>query len=272
MTRLFSLWLTAILAVPAFAADDGKWTTVKGRIVWDAVRGPAPVRAAIKPTRDEEVCAKDKDFKTEDWVISPKGGIKNVVVWLVPEPDAAWAAAIKAGKKKDLPAFDQKDIHPNLAKAPAAAASIDQPCCRFIPHIVTARAGQKMVIKNSAPVQHNAKWTSRNNDEFNPLIPAGQQFDVPTPLVMERSAIKIECSIHPWMSAYVWVFDHPYFAVTDEDGNFQIKDAPVLNGKLRLVAWEESGGLTDDWRLGQSIDVKAGTIDLKDMKLKMKPK
>ena len=232
--------------------DDGEGT--------NRVESASPaVRAAIKPTKDEEVCAKDKDFKTEDWVISPKGGIKNVVVWLAPEPDAAWAAAIKAGKKKTCRRSTRKTSTRTWPK-PASGTRRDRPAVLPV-HPTSFRPGpegQKMVIKNSAPVPHNAKWTSKNNDEFNPLIPAGAQFNVPTPLVAERYPIKIECSIHPWMKAYVWVFNHPYFAVTDDEGNFEIKDAPVLDGKLRLVAWHESGGLTDDWRLGRADRRQSG--------------
>ena len=116
---------------------------------------------------------------------------------------------------------------------------------------------------------HNAKWTSRENGEINPLVPAGAQFKVMAPLVAEHFPINIECSIHPWMKAYVWVFKHPYFAVTDDDGNFEIKNVPVLDGKLRIIAWQDngfSGGR--EGRMGQPITVKPGITDLKDIKFK----
>lgn len=265
MRKLFALAVFGLIPGAAvFAADEDKYTTVKGRIVWDESKGPPPARKEIKPTKDEEVCAKDKDFKTEDWVVNPKTkGIQNVVVWLAPEPPAG------GGKLRDLPSFEAKDIHPN-AKPAKDTVEIDQPCCRFIPHIVVAQAGQSMVIKNGAPVPHNAKWTSRENGEINPLIPPGGQYKVEKPLVSERFPINVECSIHPWMKAYVWVFAHPYFAVTDEEGNFEIKNVPVLAGKLRLVAWQDngfSGGR--EGRMGESIAVKAGATDLKDIKFRI---
>lgn len=255
----------AIAAEPVKeAAADGKWVTIKGRVVWDDANGAVPQRKPIQATKDQEVCAKDKEFLTEDWVVNPKNkGIQHVVVWLAPEPPAG------GGKLKDLPPFDKNDINPAVLKAMKPSVEIDQPCCRFIPHVVVAQEGQKMVIKNSAPVPHNAKWASRSNGEINPLIPGGGQFNVQDPLVAERFPITVECSIHPWMKAYVWVFKHPYFAVTDADGNFEIKDAPVLNGKLRLVMWHE-GGVAGDWRLGESVEVKPGTTDLKEVKLKNK--
>jgi hypothetical protein len=266
MRKLFALALLGL--IPAVAAHAADYTTIKGRIVWDSGKGAPPAQAAIKPTKDEEVCAKDKDFKTEDWIVNAKtNGIKNVVVWLAPEPDAATAAAIKAGTKKDVPSFAKKDIHPALAKPAKPAVEIDQPCCRFIPHIVLAQEGQDMIIKNSAPIPHNAKWTSRNNGEINPLLPSGAQHVVNN-LKAEKFPIEVACSIHPWMKAYVRVFDHPYFAVTDEDGNFQIKDAPVLGGKLRLFVWQESAGFSGgkEGRFGQTIEVKPGTTELKEIK------
>lgn len=266
MRKLFALALLGLIpGLAARAADEDKYTTVKGRFIWDDSRGAPPARKEIKATKDEEVCAKDKEFLTEDWIVNPKTkGIKNVVVWLAPEPPAG------GGKLKDLPPFDKKDIHPALAKPTKPAVEIDQPCCRFIPHVLAAQEGQDMLIKNSAPVPHNAKWTSRNNGEINPLIPAGGQFKVEKPLVAERFPINVECSIHPWMKAYVWVFAHPYFAVTDEDGNFEIKNVPVLNGNLRLVAWQEngfSGGR--EGRMGQPIKVTPKATALKEIKFRV---
>ena len=59
------------------------------------------------------------------------------------------------------------------------------------------------------------------------------------PLKAETPPIPFKCDIHPWMKGYVRVFDHPYFAVTDEDGKFEIKNAPA--GKWRIVYWHENG-------------------------------
>ena len=272
MRKLFALALVGLVpAVAIRAADEDKYVTIKGRIVWDDAKGPPPVRAVIKPTKDEEVCAKDKDFKTEDWVVSAKTkGIKNVVVWLSPEPDAAALAQIKAGKLRELVSFDKKDIHPAMAKPLKPSVEIDQPCCRFIPHVLAAQEGQDMIIKNSSSVPHNAKWSSGKNGDINPLMPAGGEFKIQAPLVADRFPINIECSIHPWMKAYVWVFSHPYFAVTDEDGNFEIKNAPVLGGKLRLMAWQDNGFSNGKaGRFGQTIEVKPGKIDLKEVKFKV---
>ena len=99
------------------AADDDKWVSVKGQIIWDVSKGAAPKQMPIKATKDEQVAAKDKEFLTEDYVVSAKtGGIKNVVIWLAPEPTAEQLAGLKSGKIKEFPSFKAADIHPALAK------------------------------------------------------------------------------------------------------------------------------------------------------------
>jgi hypothetical protein len=254
------------------AANGDKWVTIKGKIIWDAAKGAAPVRKDIMATKDEEVAAKDKDFKTEDWVVNKEnGGIQNVVIWIAPEPTGADLAALNkaiADKKSfKFPTFPAADLHPAVAKPPKDQVVIDQPCCRFIPHVLVAREGQEMLIKNSASVPHNAKWTSRDNGEINPLIPGGGEYKLEKPLVAERFPIEVACNIHPWMKAWVRVFDHPYFALTDKDGNFEIKNAPVMGGKLRMFIWQENGMHGgNDGRFGQTLEVKPGSMDLKEIK------
>lgn len=278
MKKMIALAVLALFpAVAVWAADDDKYVTIKGKIVWDAAKAPAPTRKPIKATKDEEVAAKDKDFNTEDWVVDAKtGGIKNVVVWVLPDVDGADVAALKTaitdGKSFVFKSFKPGDIHPALAKPAKKSVEIDQPCCRFIPHVLVAQAGQEMIIKNSAPVPHNAKWVSRNNGEINPLLPAGGQYKLDDPLKAERFPIEISCSIHPWMKGYVRVFDHPYFFLTGDDGAFEIKNVPVLKGKLRMFIWQENGlHKGNDGRYGEPIEVKPGTLDLKEIKFDTGP-
>ncbi len=269
MKRIFgAALLSAFAAVFAVQAEEpakvaGDWVTVKGKIVWDDAKGAVPKRTPIKADKDEDLAAKDPDFMTEDWVVNPKnGGIKNVVVWLAPEPTAAQLADLKAKKLKVFPSFAKADIHPALAKPAKDSVEIDQPCCRFIPHMTVAQEGQKLVIKNSSPVPHNAKYVGNENGEGNPLIPSGGAFTLPNPLAKEKYPIELTCSIHRWMKSYVRVFDHPYFAVTDADGNFEIKNAPAGAGKLRMFVWHESGfsgGAAGN--LGSTMVVKPGTMN-----------
>lgn len=252
----FSLFACALVVATnsAQAADDAKWATVKGQVVW---AGAVPEQPKIVPGVNKEVCAKDVEPLEEDYVINPKNkGLKNVFVWIRP---------VGAQKEDKFPA---NLINPALIKAMKPTVEIDQPCCRFIPHVLAAQAGQKMVIKNSAPIAHNAKWSSSNNGDVNPLIAAGGKYELEKALVFERSEIQLQCSLHSWMKSHVRVFDHPYFAVTDADGNFEIKDAPV--GNFSLYVNHPATGWKDGVKgnKGQPLEIKAGGTDTGKLEMK----
>ena len=113
---------------------------------------------------------------------------------------------------------------------------LDQPCCQFEPHIVCLREGQTLVVKNSGTIPHNTKIDSPgDNPSVNPLIPPGQSVSVPG-WKADYGPSMIGCSIHGWMSGYVRVFNHPYFAVTDEDGQFQDRERPGRQVQHRGLA------------------------------------
>jgi hypothetical protein len=241
-----------VKAVPAPPRHG--WAKLKGRVVWE---GAVPVQQKIVPSIDQKVCARDKRPLEEDYIVDAKTrGLKNILVWIQP-----------AGAQKGAP-FPPKLIHPALLKPAAPSVSIDTPCCRFIPHVLAAREGQVMVIKNSAPIKHNPKWESEKNDNINPLIAAGAQYKLKNPLVAEPGEISLSCSIHGWMKAHIRVFDHPYFAVTDADGNFEINDAPVGNFSL-FIHHPATGWLNGKaGRNGTPIVIKAGEQDLGTFKMK----
>ncbi len=227
------LWvcLTAFAAaaiLPSAAAQPAGWSTVKGQVVLKAGM-PVPARTPLAVNQDKAHCLSKGPILDETLIVNAKNrGIKNVVVWLRPNnviPKAALAP---------------NEIHPADANRKPAEVVIDQPCCMFTPRVTAARVGDTIVVKNPAPVPHNFFWTSSNNGDFNPNIPAKNQFKFPQPLVAESTPIPYKCSIHPWMSGVVRVFDHPYYAVTDDDGHFTIPNAP--QGMYRLVVWHESTG------------------------------
>jgi len=122
------------------------------------------------------------------------------------------------------------------------------------------REGQVLIAKNSAPMPHNFKWGGNpaKNPGNNVLIQAGGKLEIKD-LVADRFPVTVNCTLHPWMSAWVRVFDHPYYAVTDDSGNFEIKDAPA--GDYRLVVWHESVGWgTPGLKNGEPITIKAGGV------------
>jgi hypothetical protein len=91
------------------------------------------------------------------------------------------------------------------------------------------------------------------------VFPAGPGPQTFKGLKQQRLPIKLDCNIHFWMTANVGVFNHPYFAVTDAAGNFEIKDAP--EGPCRLMMWHDTGWVGGrDFNKGREITIKAGQV------------
>lgn len=237
------------------AKADEAWGTVKGQIVF---AGDAPAVAKVNVNKDEKHCLEKGDILSEAWVVNKDNkGVKWTLVWLSGEPKPA------PEKPAPLP------IHPNLKAVPEKPAELDQPCCVFIPHMLGVRQGQTVLIKNSAPVPHNINVTGnpKVNEGFNVLLPAGGEHKA-TKLKADRYPLTATCNIHPWMNARIAVFDHPYFAITDADGKFEIKDAPA--GEWRLKVWHESIGWRGgaDGKDGEKITIKKEGTDLGKLEIK----
>ena len=122
---------------------------------------------------------------------------------------------------------------------PPAPVTIDQRACTYIPRVVGARIGQVLEARNSDPLLHNVHSHSIGANTFNVGQPvAGLVFRVP--LKAETGMLRISCDVHRWMTTYVGVVDHPYFAVTGRDGRFTIAGVPT--GTYTLVSWHERYG------------------------------
>ncbi len=264
--RLFALAAAVVSAAAvltpagADAQPAGQWATVKGQVVLPA-NVPVPERKKLDVTQDKAHCLSKGDILDESVVVNPKNrGIKNVVVWLRPD------------NMNPKASFDKNQIDPADAKRKPAEVKIDQPCCMFVGRITVARVGDTIVVKNPAPVAHNFFWTSANNGEYNVTVAKESEWKMPQPLVAEPAPIQYKCTIHPWMSGYVRVFDHPYFAVTDEDGRFEIKNAPV--GKFRLVYWQETVGYKGGapGRFGEQVQINGPATELKPTDFDLTPK
>ena len=120
------------------------------------------------------------------------------------------------------------------------AAVLDQKGCIYEPHVMGLMKGQKLTIKTSDHTLHNIHSMSKVNSSFNFAMPeqmakAGLTKEVSFDKVEDPFIIK--CDVHPWMKSYVSVFDHPYFAVTDANGNFKIENVPP--GDYEIIAWQE---------------------------------
>jgi hypothetical protein len=228
------LALSAGIAVfgghPSHAADDDKnWGTIKGQIVWPGAKLPDQVEINVQ--KDQQHCLSKGKLFSDEWVVNKANkGVRWVFVWLAQEP---------ADAKKPIP------IHPSLKDIKDKKVTIDQPCCMFEPHALAVREGQVLIAKNSSPVAHNVNYGGHPtiNPGKNVLVAPGGEVEIDNLKADDRIPVSVACNIHGWMKAYVRVFNHPYYAVTDENGNFEIKNAPA--GDWRLKVWHDSG-----WRGG----------------------
>lgn len=124
-------------------------------------------------------------------------------------------------------------------KAPEQPAVLDQRDCMYEPRIQGVVSGQTIEIRNSDATLHNVHTYRGSETWFNQAQPKGAAPIVKD--VEEKGLIKVTCDVHPWMRSFVVATDHPFFAVSGEDGSFAIKDVPA--GKYELEAWHSHYGL-----------------------------
>jgi plastocyanin len=195
------------------------WGTLKGTVVFGGTPPePKVLEAQGKAQKNPEICAKTAPIMSERLVVdSGTKGVKNVFVYLL-RPSGINSEAKKEAESAK-PVFDQKD-------------------CVYIPHVLSVMAGVPVTVKSSDGTNHNVSFQLRNLTQ-NPLVAPGTSLEI-TPQSPERNPGLVSCSIHPWMQAYWMVLDHPYFAVTDAKGNFEIKNVPA--GTQKVVVWQEAVG------------------------------
>lgn len=224
------------VAIPTVrtAATDG--VTVKGRVI---LEGAAPKRSAINMSKDA-ACIKihgDKPVLSEELIVGEGGAVKNAFVYV----------------RRGAPKIDYP--------VPEKVVELDQKGCMYHPRVQGMMAGQKLKVLNSDPVTHNVRSFPVRNRAFNFGQPADSG---PRERVFETAEpqIEIQCDIHPWMHAYLFVMDHPFFAVSDEAGNWSIEGLPP--GQFSLAIWHEELGK-------QQQDVKVGDQSLEGIHFKFKP-
>ncbi|MEY4386207.1 MAG: hypothetical protein RLY20_1490 [Verrucomicrobiota bacterium] len=193
------------------------------------LKGTAPAEKEITPLKEDATCGKlvSGTPKTTHYVVGAKGELANCVVIIKGVPGA------------------------KSTGASAAPIVVDQKACIYNPHIFAAQTGQKITVKNSDPVMHNVHTspTAAGASEFNTAQMQGAP-DLSLTLDKPESFVKFKCDVHPWMFAYCTVVDHPYFAVTDKDGKFTIKNVPA--GKYTVEVAHRKAGTTS-----QEVEIKA---------------
>lgn len=188
----------------AFAQDAG---SLSGRI---SFAGDPPAKKKLDVTKDKEVCGKTELYD-ESLVVGPDKGVQNVVVTVV---------GAKGGK------FASQKVE------------LDQKGCRYTPHVVVVPVTGQLDILNSDGILHNIHTYSTANPSINKAQPKFKK--VLTEKFTKPEIIKTSCDAHAWMTAWIVATDHPFVAVTDEKGNFIIKDLPPGNYKVEI--WHETLG------------------------------
>ena len=124
-------------------------------------------------------------------------------------------------------------------EVPESGVTLAHKDCSFSPRVLGVRTGQRLFVINSDRTAHNTHPMPKYNLEWNASQAAGGE-----PLVQTFSRpeqfIPVKDNMHPWQRAILGVFDHPFFAVSDNSGNYEIRGLPP--GKYKLVAWHESLG------------------------------
>lgn len=220
--------LPVAAATLAFADDDKPEPgtgTFRGVVTF---KGTAPKRKVIVPKGDPKIEKEDdrkvcaaQDLLSDELIVNEKdNGVANVFVYLQKIP-----SGYKAPPPPDEPAvFDQKG-------------------CRFTPHALFVRVNQKVLVKSDDPLVHNTHTYPVASTGFNQAIKPNERDGVAlTYNKLERVPVKVSCDFHTWMRGYHLVLDHPFGAITDEDGKFQIKGLPP--GKYDFTLWHESNGGT----------------------------
>ncbi len=198
--------LTACVGGYAVAGD------VTGKVSFD---GAAPKTNRLNMNADP-VCMKahKNSVFSEEVVVNKNGTLKNVLVYVKEG----------LGSKK----FD----------APSTKVEFDQEGCQYTPHVLGIQAGQDLIIKNSDPTLHNVHSLSKENPQFNVAQP--KKGMILTKKFDKTESFKVKCEVHTWMNAWITVFNHPFFAVTGDDGSFSLKKLPA--GDYTVEVWHEKYG------------------------------
>lgn len=239
--------LSGLQTVSSCSAEE--WTTIRGRIVYSA---DAPALPSLDVTRDADYCG-PFELKDEALVVHPQNrGLRNVAVFL--------------RSRGPVP------THPSYLRARNAPVVLDNIRCRFSPRMQTLRTGQIWEASSTDTIPHNVAVFAQRNDPFSQIIPRGKAlqkvFAVP-----ESRPVKVECSIHAWMRAYLIITDHPYAAATDENGAFEIAHVPQGTRTFRF--WHERPGYVrslthngthQELKAGNwTLDVAGDVLDLGDL-------
>lgn len=230
------------------------WATIKGAV---RLTGSAPTMAVIPMPNNKDMCPANK---YETLVVGPGGGIQDALIYLdtkIPDdsgdPEPLWTnpmynLAANAGKPPEdlLPQQRQEVV-------------FDQKGCRFLNHVFAMRVDQKLDIRNSDPFGHNTALKPQEGARpFDKTIPPGGNA-IYEPGGAVKRPFPVACAIHPWMSANMLVCANPYFAVTDQNGAFEIQNLPT-GVELEFRIWQQAGNIKTITLNGETVELKGGKL------------
>ena len=207
--RVAKLSLAIVLSIAwCFIAGVSRAENIKGSIRYVG----APIeKKKTSVTIDQYVCGKEKE--PEDLLLSSNNGIRNAIVSLQNVPP---------GIKRDW----------NFP-----AAKMDQKQCSFTPRVVIVPVGGTVEFLNSDRLLHNVRSTAKENPPFNRAQPHARSISF---VFKQPELLRVDCDLHSWMRGWVMVADHPFYALTNEQGEFVLENVPP--GKYTLQVWQESLG------------------------------
>ena len=227
MLHKSSSFIVAI-AASCLLAFHGNAGSIKGKVDF---KGKKTTPAKIKMSADPK-CVKihaGKDVTSEQVVVNDNNTLRYVFVYV------------------------KKGLEGKKFPTPSQKVTIDQKGCMYNPHIFGMMPNQSIEITNSDQTMHNIHALPKNSTQFNIAQPK-QGMKMTKSFTKSEVMVKIKCEVHNWMACYVGVLDHPFYAVTDDKGNFEIKNLPA--GDYELEAWHETYGT-------QTMTVSVGAADTK---------
>ena len=219
---------------PSSVSNGG---TISGVVKFE---GDVPEMKMLEITKDQEVCAATQKYD-ESLVVGEGNALKNTIVYLVD---------ISQGKD-----FDK-----------ATKLEMDQKGCEFTPHVQIVPVGVRLTMLNSDRVNHNVHIFSSINKPVNKQQTKNRRRMPLAAVKKAEGPVSVKCDIHGWMSAWIAYVPHPYFAVTNEKGEFTLEDVPA--GTYKLAYWHETCGTNSASPV--SVTVEAGGTVTQDFALKLK--
>jgi hypothetical protein len=198
---------TVAAAPGAPAAGSTGNGSITGKV---SFQGTPPAPEKVKVAADPKCQSLHPQGLEKQSVQVKDGGLAHVFVWV-----------------KNAPAG---------SAPPTEAALLDQQGCMYHPHVVGVQTGQPIKIRNSDETLHNIHPRPTVNQEFNIGQPRKGMESVKT-FDKQEIMIPVGCDVHPWMRSYISVVSHPYFAVTGDDGTYEIKGLPA--GEYEVESFHE---------------------------------